>query len=118
MVLALALPAFAQEELTCYDRNGDGTYRCGGKLFGPLNEAYDVNDEYPTPWDIGDEGYGYPWDIGDESDDTPPWDMGDESDGDPRGTTATPRWGQVMSTATRSPSPTTRSYVRTYRKAT
>jgi hypothetical protein len=83
VVLALALPAFAQEEQTCYDRNGDGTYRCGGKLFGPLNEASDVNDEYPTPWDIGDEGYGYPWDIGDESDDNPPWDMGDEIDGDP-----------------------------------
>jgi hypothetical protein len=76
VVLALALPAFAQEEQTCYDRNGDGTYRCGGELFGPLNEASDLNDEYPTPWDIGDESYGYPWDIGDEYDGEPLWDYG------------------------------------------
>ena len=76
VVLALALPAFAQEEQTCYDRNGDGTYRCGGELLIPLNEAYEFNDEDPTPWDIGDEGYGYPWDIGDESDDNLPGDYG------------------------------------------
>jgi hypothetical protein len=79
VVLALALPAFAQEEQTCYDRNGDGTYRCGGNLFIPLNESYDFNDEYRLPPFV----YGDPWDYGDESDDNPPWDYGDEYDGGP-----------------------------------
>ena len=81
VVLALALPAFAQGKQTCYDRNGDGTYRCGGELLIPLNEADDNYNEDP-PW-YTPGGYGYPWDIGDESDDNPPWNMGDESDRDP-----------------------------------
>jgi hypothetical protein len=74
VVLALALPAFAQEEQTCYDRNGDGTYRCGGELLIPLNEADDNYNEGP-PW-YTPGGYGYPWDYGDEDDGDSPWDYG------------------------------------------
>ena len=69
VVLALALPAFAQEEQTCYDRNDDGTYRCDGELYKLINA--DDNYSEDPPWD-----YGNPWDYGDEDDGAPPWDYG------------------------------------------
>ena len=68
VVLALALPAFAQEEQTCYDRNGDGTYRCGGELLIPLNEASDFNDGYP-PFVYDDADNEYPPGLFDEDND-------------------------------------------------
>jgi hypothetical protein len=77
VVLALALPAFAQEEQTCYDRNGDGTYRCGGELLIPLNEASDFNDGYP-PFVYGDEDNGYPPFVYDDADNEYPPGLFDE----------------------------------------
>jgi hypothetical protein len=85
VVLALAVPAFAQEDLDCHNRNGDDTIRCGEDLY-TLNTADDYYNEDP-PWDYtqgyGDPwDYGNPWDYGDESDDTPPWDYGYPALGD------------------------------------
>jgi hypothetical protein len=79
VVLALAVPAFAQEEIPCRNANGDESIRCDGKLYVPYNEAYGYYDEQ-TPWgDYGDEDYGYPpFGYGDEDYGYPPFGYGDE----------------------------------------
>jgi hypothetical protein len=80
VVLALAVPAFAQEDLPCRNANEDETVRCNGKLYDLVddnvvddNDSYG-SDEYPW-WDYGDGSYDYPplWGYPDESYDDPPY---------------------------------------------
>ena len=87
VVLALAMPAFAQEDLPCRNANEDDTVRCNGNLYELVddnvvddNDSYG-SDEYPW-WDYGDGSYDYPplGDYGDGSYDYPPlWGYPDES---------------------------------------
>jgi hypothetical protein len=79
VVLALAVPAFAQEEIPCRNANGDETIRCDGELYVPYNDAYGYYDEQ-TPWgDYGDEYYGYPpFGYSDEDNEHPPFGYSDE----------------------------------------
>ena len=83
VVLALAVPAFAQDEIPCRNANGDETIRCDGELYVPYNEAYGYYDEQ-TPWgDYGDEYYGYPpFGYSDEDNEYPPFGYGDDYDYD------------------------------------
>jgi hypothetical protein len=85
VVLALAVPAFAQDDPNCHYRNGADTVRCDGELYElqDNNDGYDYNDYAPW-WGDGDESYDYPpWIYGDGSYDYPLWGDGDESYGYP-----------------------------------
>jgi hypothetical protein len=68
LVLALAVPAFAQDDPNCRNANGDDTIRCDGELYElrDNNDGYDYNG-YPS-WDYGNGSYDYPplWGYGNE----------------------------------------------------
>jgi hypothetical protein len=82
VVLALAVPAFAQEDLTCRNANEDDTVRCDGDLYELVdnNDGYGYNED--PWWGYGDRSYDYPplWGYPNESYDYPPlWGYGNES---------------------------------------
>lgn len=68
LVLALTVPAFAQDDPNCRNANGDDTIRCDGELY-ELRDNYDGYDYngYPS-WDYGNGSYDYPplWGYGNE----------------------------------------------------
>ena len=74
VVLALAVPAFAQDDPNCRYTNGADMVRCDGDLYElqDNNDGYDYNDYAPW-WGYGDGSYDYPlWGDGDESYGYPP----------------------------------------------